>query len=191
MIHGKMPLRPNFFVPQTVRFVNNGLSKPHTLCVCYPPSSCNNHIQTSSLGHTGTLMPCLDIRPWESSQEESQRVAYKDIPGGSGHSACRRAPPWPAPETQRPRSQPRGQATQPGAAGPRRCFCLPLPVTFVWVTSLQAPSGTSPTIRQPPLSPSSPSPDVFLALFALPAKLWQPQQFLRKAETAGRRRAIL
>ena len=88
----------NFFVPQTVRFVNNGLSKHTLVCVLPLQHSCDHHTQTSGLGHTGTLMPCFGTSGPGNPPGRKARGWPQRHPRDSGHSACRRAPPRPTPQ---------------------------------------------------------------------------------------------
>lgn len=157
-------------MPQTVRFVNNGLSKHTLVCMLPLQRSCNNHTQTSGLGHTGTLMPCFGTSGPGNPPGRKARGWPQTHPRDSGHSACRRAPPRPSP-------QPMAMVTAQGpsrpawGSGSQEVLPPPLPVTFACATQPQAPSGTSPTNKQGPSLPIPTLSRCFLGPFALPAKL--------------------
>lgn len=124
------------------------------------------------------------VRPWESSREESQRVATKTSQGFQAQCLQKSTSLAGAAANGHGHS-PRAKPPSLGAAGPREVPPPPLPVTFAWVTQPQAPWGTSPTNKQAPPLPVPALSRCFLGPFAFSAKLWQPQQFLHKAETAG------
>ena len=120
------------------------------------------------------------VSPWESSREESQRVATKT---SQGFWAQRLQSTSPASAAANGHGHsPRAKPPSLGQRVPGRYLRL---LSFAWVTQPQTPSETSLTNKQAPSLPIPTLSRCFLGPFAFPAKLWQPQQFLRRAETAG------
>ena len=115
---------------------------------------------------------------------------HKHIPGILGtvpaeeHLPGHRRSQWPW-------SQPKGQAAQPGAAGPRRYFRLLSQSPLLVRPSLRHPRGPHRPISKAPLSPSPPSPDVFLALSPSQPSSDNHNNFSAKQKQLGRRARAL
>lgn len=160
------------------------------MCVTTPAQLRPSHADKRLGSHRNPDAMFRNIRPWESSREESQRVATKTSQGFWAQCLQKSTSPANAAANGHGHS-PRAKPPSLGQRVPGRYFRLLSQSPLLVGPSLRHPWGPHRPISKPPLSPSPPSPDVFLALSPSQPSSDNHNNFSAKQKQLGRRARAL